>query len=137
MEFKSQICTTKEQSERLLKLGLKKETADMVWVNDSYNTSLKESLWRPVVLVDCEAIYIENHRIPAWSLHRLLEMLYADIGECMIFFPNTYEEIISDIETLIRRWTFNKDYLEEKRKRNHDCKRDYTLHEVWSIDEHS
>ena len=27
--FNSQICTTKEQSERLLSLGLKKETADM------------------------------------------------------------------------------------------------------------
>ena len=27
--FKSQICTTREQSERLLALGLKKETADM------------------------------------------------------------------------------------------------------------
>lgn len=30
MEFNSQICTTKEQSERLLALGLKKETADCV-----------------------------------------------------------------------------------------------------------
>lgn len=29
--FKSQICTTREQSERLLALGLKKETADMTW----------------------------------------------------------------------------------------------------------
>lgn len=28
MGFNSQICTTKEQSERLLALGLKKETAD-------------------------------------------------------------------------------------------------------------
>ena len=27
--FKSQICTSREQSERLLALGLKKETADM------------------------------------------------------------------------------------------------------------
>ena len=27
--FNSQICTTREQSERLLTLGLKKETADM------------------------------------------------------------------------------------------------------------
>ena len=27
--FNSQICTTREQSERLLALGLKKETADM------------------------------------------------------------------------------------------------------------
>lgn len=32
MEFNSQICTTREQSERLLALGLKKETADMVWI---------------------------------------------------------------------------------------------------------
>ena len=31
MEFNSQICTTREQSERLLSLGLKKETADMTW----------------------------------------------------------------------------------------------------------
>lgn len=28
-EFKSQICTTVEQSERLLGLGLKRETADL------------------------------------------------------------------------------------------------------------
>lgn len=27
--FKSQICTTREQSERLIALGIKKETADM------------------------------------------------------------------------------------------------------------
>ena len=29
MKFNSKICTTMEQSERLLSLGLKKETADM------------------------------------------------------------------------------------------------------------
>ena len=28
MKFNSQICTTREQSERLIALGLKKETAD-------------------------------------------------------------------------------------------------------------
>ena len=31
MEFKSQICTTVEQSKRLIELGLKKETADITW----------------------------------------------------------------------------------------------------------
>ena len=31
MKFNSQICTTREQSERLIALGLKKETADMTW----------------------------------------------------------------------------------------------------------
>ena len=30
-KFNSQICTSREQSERLLKLGLKKETADMMY----------------------------------------------------------------------------------------------------------
>lgn len=29
MKFNSQICTTKEQSKRLLALGLKKETTDI------------------------------------------------------------------------------------------------------------
>lgn len=103
MKFKSQICTTKEQSERLLALGLKKETADMVHQSIGttpykvwYNQEIKDDFY------------------PAWSLHRLLEMLYADIGECTIFFSNTYDEIIADIENYIRRGTFNKDYLEEK-----------------------
>ena len=31
MEFNSQICTTREQSERLVAMGLKPETADMMW----------------------------------------------------------------------------------------------------------
>lgn len=31
-EFKSAICTSRSQSERLLKLGLKRETADMVYI---------------------------------------------------------------------------------------------------------
>lgn len=35
MEFNTQVCTTKEQSERLIALGLKKETADM-WLTDCF-----------------------------------------------------------------------------------------------------
>lgn len=31
MKFNSQICTSRSQSERLLALGLKKETADMAY----------------------------------------------------------------------------------------------------------
>ena len=107
-EFQSQICTTKEQSERLLALGLKKETADMVHYKSA---SMKE--WGVLATpftkecVECKSYY------PAWSLHRLLEMLYADTGECMIFFPNTYDEFIADIENFICRGIFNEDYLEE------------------------
>lgn len=31
----TQVCTSVEQSERLLKLGLNKETADMVYITDN------------------------------------------------------------------------------------------------------
>lgn len=106
-EFKSQICTTKEQSERLLALGLKKETADM-WLRWLYRYK-NEDYYLPI------SSEIETHKdIPAWSLHRLLEMLYADTGECIMFFPNAYDEVIADIEGCIRKGIFNKDYLEEK-----------------------
>jgi hypothetical protein len=115
MNFKSQICTSVEESKRLLELGLKKETADCghFYVRqeheeyEDWETIILDNNWQ----FDWD---VTDKEIPAWSLHRLLEMLYADIGECIIFFPNTYEEIIGDIENLIRRRIFNKDYLEDK-----------------------
>ena len=72
--FKSQPATSIEQSERLIAFGLRKETADMryyalylssvdKWYNKEY----------PEVLYDGERI--NNHDIPAWSLHRLIEMM--------------------------------------------------------------
>ena len=73
MKFNSQICTTKEQSERLLALGLKKETADMCY----------QILYLDLggVLKECTPSLepyppLNNDRfIPAWSLHRLIEMM--------------------------------------------------------------
>ena len=62
--FKSQICTDKIQSERLLALGLKKETADM-WYPHFAKTY-------PIPLVN-EVLTTDD--TPAWSLGRLLEML--------------------------------------------------------------
>lgn len=67
MNFTSQICTTKEQSERLLALGLKKETADM-----HHYQYAEGGRWnieaRPSI-----AGY-NNRLIPAWSFHRMIEM---------------------------------------------------------------
>ena len=74
--FKSQICTDKIQSEHLLALGLKKETADMVHF---FSQSLAQD-WTIVPLSDGEtARYIQGLEIPAWSLGRLLEMLPSPI----------------------------------------------------------
>lgn len=75
MEFNSRICTTKEQSERLLALGLKKETADcnvMLTIRgEMYHIGFDMCRYR-----DYYFRYGREHNYqPAWSLHRLLEML--------------------------------------------------------------
>ena len=62
------IATTKEQSKRLLELGFKKETADMVYQAvglTPYNVWYKSE--------------IENDFFPAWSLSTLMEMLPKSI----------------------------------------------------------
>ena len=69
MEFNSQICTTIEQSKRLLELGLKPETADMFYVFDYIINDINGFL----PLGDYSQL--EDGDIPAWSLTALLEML--------------------------------------------------------------
>lgn len=69
--FNSSICTSREQSERLLALGLKRETADcaLLPLTDKVTS----------VLVKPSTKDIKN-TIPAWSLHRLIEMLRSRIN---------------------------------------------------------
>ena len=64
--FKSQICTSREQSERLLALGLKKETADC----GIYYSELARCD-RMFAKIETE---FEADEIPAWSLGRLLAL---------------------------------------------------------------
>ncbi len=132
--FKSQICTDKNQSERLLALGLKKETADMIHVDyGGGNYIIRVYDWRPTSKVN-----MEKH-IPAWSLHRLLELfpksIWHDNGlekkyhpiieygfvnyvtECgMELFDfdcgyDVWRSMIVVIEWLIKEGYFNKEYL--------------------------
>ena len=133
LKFNSQICTTKEQSQRLLELGLKPETADMYIFDDE--------------------VYIGKPNvddIPAWSLHRLIEICnktqfgmtisiynnkvtfdgdflevfdntYDNPISVMVgnvqarhwVFDNTYDNLISVIEWLIKRGHLNKEYLKQ------------------------
>ena len=69
MQYKSQICTTKEQSERLLELGLKPETADCC-LDD-----VIEGIYSPMALKK-----VFESQIPAWSLHRLIELCPESIN---------------------------------------------------------
>ena len=76
--FKSGVCTSRFQSERLLALGLKKETADMHWFYTG-----KIHGWQCCVQCYQDAIAepfrkedATNGNIqPAWSLHRLLSLI--------------------------------------------------------------
>ena len=72
MEFTSQVSTTKEQSESLLALGLKSETADCIWCE--VRTLTKGSPIQWYLLAEHINKHDEKH-IPAWSLHRLIEMM--------------------------------------------------------------
>ena len=79
MEFASQICTTREQSERLLSLGLKKKTADFVYRTFGYiedEKGNKERIYEKPQIYDN---WNKENDIPAWSLHRLIEMMPISI----------------------------------------------------------
>lgn len=149
MNFTSQICTTSEQSERLLALGLKSETADMHFYRHTEidNTETWELSVVPYGNVLHAAYmydeyYIKDYIKPAWSLHRLIEMLPKEIFDqskqwhlflslcyedtisyeecdspqpCYLHFcssDNIYDNIIETIEWLIKESHFNKEYLE-------------------------
>ena len=120
--FNSQICTTREQSELLLALGLKKETADM------HHYRYSEGYWD---IQACPPRGGSSSFIPAWSLLRLLSMLPNDAPKIYWildgasitiefedndsdFFPHKgdiYEGVVECIEWLIKEGYFNKEYL--------------------------
>ena len=133
--FNSQICTSKIQSERLLALGLKKETADMVhtYLNRWDGYHIHEHDWSDI---SCD----EQHS-PAWSLNRLIEMMPKVIKLCypnlhftmlhdsvhycnfdydeefeQVFSAknNIYENIIDCYEWLIKNWYFDEALLNKE-----------------------
>lgn len=123
MEFKSQIATTREQSQRLLALGLKPETADMVyhytnscvkhleWDLKAEPPTLRGKFWNPERIAKLKSPFHKHpdgtpmtgeeifdglwgKDIPAWSLSRLLELIPKSIEQ--INRPNADLDINSD-----------------------------------------
>lgn len=112
--FKSQICTDKNQSERLLALGLKKETADMKYpgTREYYGGVLTEGVSSLPIIIDTEDDEVTEWDIPAWSLHRLIEMYVERYISCSVNLKDlTYDWIINEIEIHIKEGDFNKEYL--------------------------
>lgn len=116
--FKSAICTSREQSERLLALGLKKETADMKYpcTREYYGGVLTEGTSSLPIIIDTKDDDITEYDIPAWSLHRLIKLIdtspYKDKQDGVYVhsvFP--FNQLIARIRQLIEIGQFNKEYL--------------------------
>ena len=132
--FKSQPCTSRSQSERLLALGLKKETADCGHFYGIVEHEEYED-WETIILDDYgwESHWdVTDEEIPAWSLDRLREMLnksgvtisfverdtsiiverYGVFQNVFEIWDNVYDNICDAVEWLIKERHFNKEYLE-------------------------
>lgn len=142
--FNSAICTSREQSERLLALGLKPETADMgIYYSELYGV---DRVFDNDIF-DEKPIF-DSDEIPAWSLHRLLSLIpkefeidvipmygknykipielhilsdlsivYTDLSKedyKGFYYTNIYDSLISCIEWQVEQGYFNKEYLEER-----------------------
>ena len=133
MKFNSQICTSIKQSQRLIALGLKRETADM-YISNGIICAKPYS----EVMEFMRGVPIREVIIPAWSLHRLWDILPKDVevdddcyatshleGEKAIVYHdygyhcynfdrknNIYDNLIDCIEWLIKEGYFSKEYLE-------------------------
>lgn len=134
MKFNSQICTSVEQSNRLLELGLKHETADMeieIFKGDnSISGYVSKGYWETDISEELTEL------IPAWSLDRLIKILPSVINQIDCYYsltfgkdiiqyedygidvlksfgdnPCLYDNIVDCIEWLIKEDYFNKEYL--------------------------
>jgi hypothetical protein len=135
-EFNSQVCTTKEQSERLLALGLKRETADMMLVRNFgylFEEPYRVTIWDPQTLslhdnfqefIDSmsrnlkgiDKQYVNDGYKPAWSLDRLISMINdsytAEDYKVELYTKlNRYDEVIAQIQSLNHIGQFNKEFL--------------------------
>jgi hypothetical protein len=117
LKFNSQICTTKEQSQRLLDLGLKPETADMVLIKELAYDAVAHCIYDADTYMIRPIDYLEGERhrghIPAWSLHRLLLLCDVTTMFTRDTLETAYDDLINVIKILIKNGYFNKEYLKQ------------------------
>lgn len=110
--FTSQICTSEEQSKRLLDLGLKAETSDMRYQIHYFD--LDGILLESAHSLEIGSPFNNDGSIPAWTLHRLIEILdiwYLELN--FNEFNNAYDQVISYFEERVKGGFINKKYLKE------------------------
>ena len=129
LKFNSQVCTDRNQSKKLLALGLKPETADMY-----HSTYISENRVYEVIATRYDKLPLLSQDTPAWSLHRLI-LLCPNTGVLTItegsveyeglinyqvkeedgFFSkqgnDIYGNLLDCIEWLIKKGYFPKEHL--------------------------
>lgn len=121
LKFNSSVCTTREQSQRLLEMGLKPETADCMHsylIKDFRGREVAESDRHYYLSLfnqdEFQAVGLSQYeKIPAWSLHRLIEILDSPLIEFNVLSYNPYEEIIAIISECIENGYISKEYLKQ------------------------
>ena len=127
MIFSSSPCTSKEQSQRIMDLGVNVETADMYHYVTSNGCGIAEM----------DDDFLPHMDTPAWSLDRLLQMCPPIVNNPPRFIAispfktslvlmtdkvsdnftvpggNTYDNMIDCIEWLINNKQFNTNYLKK------------------------
>jgi hypothetical protein len=87
IKFNTQICTTKEQSKRLLELGLDADTSDMCWLAKKLwgdDVEIPEEDRSYILSTDKDDSFCSRYDVdcvPSWSLHRLIAMLPLEIED--------------------------------------------------------
>ena len=118
LKNKTMVCTSIEQSNRLVELGINPKTADMGWFK-AY--SLREEIYKPYI----KRYKLENHQsdIPAWSIYKLIEIISIDVtfkNEFIVINNNTkmfnsstnvYDNLIDVIEYLINDNKINTEFI--------------------------
>lgn len=118
LKNKTMVCTSIEQSNRLVELGINPKTSDMGWFK-AY--SLREEIYKPYI----KGYKLENHQsdIPAWSIYKLIEIISIDVtfkNEFIVINNNTkmfnsstnvYDNLIDVIEYLINDNKINSEFI--------------------------
>ncbi len=111
MNFKNNICITREQSKRLLSLGLRLGTADMYMEKSSLPEAGEYYIHAITKDIDADhwfLVRMNQDIIPAWSLARLLEILPSEIPDPKPGFQAHHPELIKHglgYNLSIRRYT--------------------------------
>lgn len=139
LKFNSSVCTSIVQSQRLLDLGLKPETADMLILPLPNGKELiTQNIADESGILQYKIKGEQWESSHAWSLHRLIEILPSRISQIDCYYSltfdkdiiqyedygidvlksfgdstNFYDNIVDCIEWLIKEDYLKKEYLEQ------------------------